>query len=98
MDGSGEVRLPQRHVTELGSFFAAHDRWLFGHVRSKSSPLKVMRKGYSIIFANAARRSEAYRGRPRECMPSMPPRGTCPASSCLSCRRWTLCRCRRRRL
>ena len=31
MDGSGEVRLPERHVTELGSFFAAHDRWLFGH-------------------------------------------------------------------
>jgi RNA polymerase sigma factor (sigma-70 family) len=31
MDDSGEVRLPQRHVTELGSFFAAHDRWLFGH-------------------------------------------------------------------
>ena len=30
MDGS-EARLPQRHVTELGSFFAAHDRWLFGH-------------------------------------------------------------------
>jgi DNA-directed RNA polymerase specialized sigma24 family protein len=31
MDGSGEARLPQRHVTELSSFFAAHDRWLFGH-------------------------------------------------------------------
>jgi RNA polymerase sigma factor (sigma-70 family) len=31
MDGSGEVRLPPRHVTELSSFFAAHDRWLFGH-------------------------------------------------------------------
>ena len=31
MDDSGEVRLPRRHVTELGSFFAAHDRWLFGH-------------------------------------------------------------------
>ncbi len=31
MDGSDEVRLPQRHVTELGSFFVAHDRWLFGH-------------------------------------------------------------------
>jgi len=30
MDGK-EARLPQRHVTELGSFFAAHDRWLFGH-------------------------------------------------------------------
>ena len=31
MDSSGEVRLPQRHVAELSSFFAAHDRWLFGH-------------------------------------------------------------------
>jgi RNA polymerase sigma factor (sigma-70 family) len=31
MGDSGEVRLPQRHVTELGSFFSAHDRWLFGH-------------------------------------------------------------------
>ena len=31
MGGSGEVRLSQRYVAELGSFFAAHDRWLFGH-------------------------------------------------------------------
>jgi RNA polymerase sigma factor (sigma-70 family) len=31
MDDNGEVRLPQRHVSELSSFFAAHDRWLFGH-------------------------------------------------------------------
>ena len=31
MDGSGEARLPQRHVTELSSFFAAHDRWPAGH-------------------------------------------------------------------
>jgi RNA polymerase sigma factor (sigma-70 family) len=31
MDGNGEVRLPTCHVTELGSFFAAQDRWLFGH-------------------------------------------------------------------
>lgn len=31
MGGSDEVRLPRRHVTELSSFFAAHDRWLFGH-------------------------------------------------------------------
>jgi RNA polymerase sigma factor (sigma-70 family) len=30
MDGS-EERLPRRHATELGSFFAAYDRWLFGH-------------------------------------------------------------------
>jgi RNA polymerase sigma factor (sigma-70 family) len=31
MDGSGEPRIPQRHVAELTAFFAAHDRWLFGH-------------------------------------------------------------------
>lgn len=31
MDGSGEVQLPRRHVAELSLFFAAHDRWLFGH-------------------------------------------------------------------
>jgi RNA polymerase sigma factor (sigma-70 family) len=31
MDGSGEPRIPQRYVAELTAFFAAHDRWLFGH-------------------------------------------------------------------
>ena len=31
MDDSGEPRLAPRHVAELGDFFAAHDRWLFGH-------------------------------------------------------------------
>jgi RNA polymerase sigma-70 factor (ECF subfamily) len=31
MDDSGEPRIPQRHVGELSAFFAAHDRWLFGH-------------------------------------------------------------------
>jgi DNA-directed RNA polymerase specialized sigma24 family protein len=31
MDDSGEPRIPQRHVAELSAFFAAHDRWLFGH-------------------------------------------------------------------
>jgi hypothetical protein len=31
MDGSGNPRIPQRHVAELSTFFAAHDRWLFGH-------------------------------------------------------------------
>src|SRR5580693_2811578 len=31
MDGSGEPRIPQRHVAELTRFFAAHDQWLFGH-------------------------------------------------------------------
>jgi DNA-directed RNA polymerase specialized sigma24 family protein len=31
MDDSGEPRIPQRHVAEVSAFFAAHDRWLFGH-------------------------------------------------------------------
>jgi RNA polymerase sigma factor (sigma-70 family) len=31
MDDSGEPGIPQRHVAELTSFFAAHDQWLFGH-------------------------------------------------------------------
>jgi RNA polymerase sigma-70 factor (ECF subfamily) len=31
MDDEGGARIPQRHVTELSAFFAAHDRWLFGH-------------------------------------------------------------------
>ena len=31
MDGSGEPGIPQLHVAELTGFFAAHDRWLFGH-------------------------------------------------------------------
>ena len=31
MDDEGGARIPQRHVTELTAFFAAHDRWLFGH-------------------------------------------------------------------
>jgi RNA polymerase sigma-70 factor, ECF subfamily len=31
MDDSDEPRIPQRHAAELSAFFAAHDRWLFGH-------------------------------------------------------------------
>ncbi len=31
MSDDGEVRIPLPHVAELSSFFAAQDRWLFGH-------------------------------------------------------------------
>src|ERR1700689_3436526 len=31
MDDSGETRIARGHVAELSCFFAAHDRWLFGH-------------------------------------------------------------------
>jgi RNA polymerase sigma factor (sigma-70 family) len=36
MDDSGEVRIPGRHVAELADFFAAHDRWLFGHACART--------------------------------------------------------------
>jgi RNA polymerase sigma factor (sigma-70 family) len=31
VDDVGETALPRHHVNELADFFAAHDRWLFGH-------------------------------------------------------------------
>jgi RNA polymerase sigma factor (sigma-70 family) len=31
MGDAGEAAIPAHHVNELASFFAAHDRWLFGH-------------------------------------------------------------------
>jgi RNA polymerase sigma factor (sigma-70 family) len=33
---SSEARIPRRYVAELGRFFAAHDRWLFGHARVRT--------------------------------------------------------------
>jgi RNA polymerase sigma-70 factor, ECF subfamily len=31
MGDAGEAAIPRHHVKELADFFAAHDRWLFGH-------------------------------------------------------------------
>jgi hypothetical protein len=31
MGDAGEAAIPRDHVRELADFFAAHDRWLFGH-------------------------------------------------------------------
>jgi RNA polymerase sigma factor (sigma-70 family) len=31
MGDAGQAAIPRGHVKELASFFAAHDRWLFGH-------------------------------------------------------------------
>jgi RNA polymerase sigma factor (sigma-70 family) len=31
MDDADETAIPRHHVNELAGFFAAHDRWLFGH-------------------------------------------------------------------
>ncbi len=32
----GEVKIPACHVAELTDFFAAHDRWLFGHACART--------------------------------------------------------------
>ncbi|MGD0705777.1 MAG: sigma-70 family RNA polymerase sigma factor [Trebonia sp.] len=31
MGDAGQTAIPRHHVAELADFFAAHDRWLFGH-------------------------------------------------------------------
>src|ERR1700722_14323850 len=31
MGDAGEIAIPRHQVKELAGFFAAHDRWLFGH-------------------------------------------------------------------
>ena len=31
MGDADETPIPPQHVNELAGFFAAHDRWLFGH-------------------------------------------------------------------
>jgi RNA polymerase sigma factor (sigma-70 family) len=36
MDEGGGARIPRPHVAELSCFFAAHDRWLFGHARVRT--------------------------------------------------------------
>jgi hypothetical protein len=36
MDDGGEVKIPTCHIAELTDFFAAHDRWLFGHACART--------------------------------------------------------------
>jgi hypothetical protein len=39
MDGGsddGSVKVPPWHIAELSGFFAAHDRWLFGHACART--------------------------------------------------------------
>jgi Sigma-70 region 2 len=35
-DSDREIRIPRGHVAELSRFFAAHDRWLFGHACART--------------------------------------------------------------
>ena len=64
MSDDGEVRIPLRHVAELSSFFAAHDRWLFGHacVRTRGDR-ELAANLVQDTFEAAARTWETLRGR-----------------------------------
>ena len=64
MGDDGEVRIPVRHVAELSSFFAAHDRWLFGHafVRTRGDR-ELAADLVQDTFEAAARAWETLRGR-----------------------------------
>ncbi len=64
MSDDGEVRIPLRHVAELSSFFAAHDRWLFGHacVRTRGDR-ELAADLVQDTFEAAARTWETLRGR-----------------------------------
>ena len=65
MSDDGEVRIPLRHVAELSSFFAAHDRWLFGHacVRTRGDR-ELAADLVQDTFEAAARAWGTLRGRP----------------------------------
>ena len=64
MSDDDEARIPLRHVAELTSFFAAHDRWLFGHacVRTRGDR-ELAADLVQDTFEAAARAWETLRGR-----------------------------------
>lgn len=64
MDDDGGPRLSQCHVAELSGFFAANDRWLFGHacVRTRGDR-ELAADLVQDTFEAAARAWAALRGR-----------------------------------
>lgn len=65
MADSGEPRIPHRQVAELSAFFAAHDRWLFGHacVRTRGDR-ELAADLVQDTFEAAARTWATLRGHP----------------------------------
>ena len=65
MADSGEPRIPPRQVAELSAFFAAHDRWLFGHacVRTRGDR-ELAADLVQDTFEAAARTWATLRGHP----------------------------------
>lgn len=60
----GEARIPPRYAAELSGFFAAHDRWLFGHacVRTRGDR-ELAADLVQDTFEAAARAWTTLRGR-----------------------------------
>lgn len=65
MDDDGEVKIPGWHVAELTEFFAAHDRWLFGHACARTRGDRELAADLvQDTFEAAARAWETLRGQP----------------------------------
>jgi RNA polymerase sigma-70 factor, ECF subfamily len=63
MDDGGEVRIPGWHVAELTDFFAAHDRWLFGHACTRTRGDRELAEDLvQDTFEAAARAWDVLRG------------------------------------
>jgi RNA polymerase sigma factor (sigma-70 family) len=64
-DDDDEVRIPRCHLAELTDFFAAHDRWLFGHacVRTRGDR-ELAADLVQDTFEAAARAWDMLRGHP----------------------------------
>ena len=63
MSDDGEVRIPLPHVAELSSFFAAQDRWLFGHACVRTRGDRGAADLVQDTFEAAARAWGTLRGR-----------------------------------
>jgi RNA polymerase sigma-70 factor, ECF subfamily len=60
-----EVKIPGWHVAELADFFAAHDRWLFGHACARTRGDRELAADLvQDTFEAAARAWDTLRGHP----------------------------------
>ena len=63
-DSNREIRIPRGHVAELSRFFAAHDRWLFGHACARTRGDRELAANLvQDAFEAAARAWTRLRGR-----------------------------------
>ena len=63
-DSNREIRIPRGHVAELSRFFAAHDRWLFGHACARTGGDRELAADLvQDAFEAAARAWTRLRGR-----------------------------------